>query len=111
MVYLRHVAGDQSLQTISFGNQPAQRLLVFRSHLGLERPGCRDRVPISSGNGVLQVGEQPGNLVESDELLPGLGRYVGPGFAQVGEALGRSLDVAISDTLNSGQEAVMLPDV
>jgi len=76
------------LHTICLSDQPAQLLLVLGCHLRLDGSGLCDGIPITPGQRFLQVREQRGDGFTSDGLLPRLGRYVGPGFAQVGEALG-----------------------
>jgi len=75
---LGQVARYQHLQPIGFSDQAAELLLVLRHHVGLDRSGLTQRVPILSSERLLDAVEQFGYGLESDDLLPGFGGDVRP---------------------------------
>lgn len=85
---LSHVAGDKHLQTIGFGDQPTQLLLVGGHHIRLNRLGLAQRVPVFSVERLLDTVEELRDGFESDELLPCLRSDVGPRLPKIGETLG-----------------------
>lgn len=65
-----HVVGNESLETICFGDQPAQLLLVRRGRFGLDGSGLAETIPIAFSEGLLDAGEQLGDRLESDGYSP-----------------------------------------
>ena len=67
---LGHVAGDEPLQTISLGNQPAEFEFILRHHTRFGRLGIAQSIPIPGFERLLDSLEKLGNGLESDGYSP-----------------------------------------
>ena len=67
---LGQIPRDQTLQSIRFGDQSAQLLLVFRHDIGFHRLVVAEPIPVTGFERLLDTRENIGDRFESDGYSP-----------------------------------------